>query len=65
MPWLRADGVGDALWVVGVLLTALVFVLYSRRASREGDTVLAWTAGFAAAVFRLAAVWFVWWVWTA
>jgi hypothetical protein len=57
--------IDDALWVLGVLITALVCVLYSRRAAREQDIVLAWTAGIASAVFWLAAVLYVWWVWPA
>jgi hypothetical protein len=57
--------IDDSLWVLGVLITALVCVLYSRRAAREQDIVLAWTAGIAAAVFWLAAVLYLWWVWLA
>ena len=63
MAWLRADVVVDALWVLGVLTTALACVLYSRRAIRERDIALAWMTGIAAAVFSLAAVLYVWWVW--
>jgi hypothetical protein len=55
--------VEHTLWVLGVLITALVCVLYSRRALREQDTALAWAAGITAAVFWLAALLYVWWVW--
>jgi hypothetical protein len=58
MPWL-----GDALWVLGMLLTALACVMFSRRALRDRDMALAWTAGIAAAVISLADVLFIWWVW--
>jgi hypothetical protein len=58
MAWIE-----NTLWTMGVLTTALVCVLYSRRALRERDTALAWTAGIAAGVFWLAAALYVWWVW--
>ncbi|HET7270199.1 MAG TPA: hypothetical protein VFI90_03850 [Rubrobacter sp.] len=57
--------VDDALWILGVLITAFVCVLYSKRAAREQDIVLALTSGIAAAVFWLAAVSDNWWVWPA
>jgi hypothetical protein len=60
MAWIE-----DTLWTMGVLTTALVSVLYSRRALQEQDTALAWTAGITAVVFWLAAALYVWWVWPA
>jgi hypothetical protein len=55
----------DALYVLFLLLTALVFVLYSVRAVLEQDNALAWASGIGAVVLVMGAVLYSWWVWLA
>jgi hypothetical protein len=59
------EWIDDALYVLFLLLTALVFVLYSVRAARDQDIALAWASGIGAVVLVMGAVLYSWWVWPA
>ena len=57
--------VDDVLWILGVLITAFVCVLYSKRAAREQDIVLALTSGIADCGQPEHSGLDGWWVWPA